>query len=375
LLYGTYQNLLTHQREAYLLGPFAGYSYGVWDYLDVNWDYFNLQAQQQLIVGPHTLIMGGDYFDGSEKVRYANVTRVLEGGRVLGTYPSVLWLRPPERSYSLYILDYWRLSPRLLMELGLFRDFAKNVRLGYLEPVSRSGWNPRFGVNVFVNHGHTLRFVAQQHLNTHLILQPLLVPGEVAGFPWLLDTKQGAMVREAGAAWEAQWDDRTFSVLRFTALRVNTPEFFTGISDKPFIGWSNWKRWQGSLTVNRILTTSLGLTLGVTGTRVMPDHNFAPALEPYTEIDGLLGLSFLTPRGWQGGVRALLVHQNLKNRDNNLFALVNLRFGKELADKRGLISLEVHNLLNRRFTYFLEPMRDPEFYPARRLLLRCAFYF
>ncbi len=71
------------------------------------------------------------------------------------------------------------------------------------------------------------------------------------------------------------------------------------------------------------------------------------------------------------------MHQNLKDRGNNLFGLVDARFGKELANKRGIVTLEVTNLTNRRFFQALEPGRalDPEFFPARRILFKLALYY
>lgn len=376
LLYGTYQNLLSHQIGVFNQPLGSGVSVRSWDFANVDWDYFDIQAQQQLVLGQHTLIGGFDYFGGSQSFRQNGIQDILVNGQLLFRFPYAQNIRPPERSYTFYLLDYWRLTPWLLAELGVFKDFAKNARYGYPHPLSSSRWSPRFGLNIQLNPRHTIRLALQQHLNTHLILQPLLVPSEVAGFPWPLDSNQGAVVREAGAAWEAQWDDKTYTVLRFGACRVDTPEYVTNmVSGRTFNAWTDWKRYQATLVLNRILTGYLGLTLGVTGKRVMPDQSFQPFLQAYSEVDGLFGLSFLTPTGWQGGMRTFLVHQNLRGRDNNLFALVNLRFGKELANKRGLVSLEVQNLFNRHFTYFLEPMRDPEFYPARRLMFRVALYF
>ena len=150
------------------------------------------------------------------------------------------------------------------------------------------------------------------------------------------------------------------------------------------------RRYQASLFLNRILTNSLGLTLGVTGKRVILDAsyrdplNFGIAglhrpLDPFTEVNGLLGLAFLTPNGWQGGIRTRLVYQYLKGRDaDNLFALVSLRFGKELANKRGLITIEVQNLFNRHFDYLIEPRRafiPDELFPARRIIGKFQLWF
>jgi hypothetical protein len=206
----------------------------------------------------------------------------------------------------------------------------------------------------------------------------------VAGLPWVEDVLPGAEVRQLGASWEAQWDKKTFTVLRFAATRASVPRYFTAFPEEAdpynYIGWKTWRRYEGDLFLNRILTNWLGLRMGFIGKRVFPDQSFAASnnLEAYTELNGLVGLSFLTPRGWQGGITNRVVYQYVRQRSTELFNITNLRFGKELANKRGLISLEVQNLFNRHFYYRLEPsyyVYTPDFYPARRFIGKIQLWF
>ncbi len=95
-------------------------------------------------------------------------------------------------------------------------------------------------------------------------------------------------------------------------------------------------------------------------------------------MNWLLGLNFLTPKGWQGGITNRLVYQYVRNRSTEFFDIVNLRFGKELANKRGLITVEVQNLFNRHFFYRLQPtyyVDTPDFYPARRFIGKIQLWF
>jgi hypothetical protein len=223
-----------------------------------------------------------------------------------------------------------------------------------------------------------------RYLDTHQIQAPFLVPTEVAGVPWVEDVLPGSEVRQIGASWEAQWDRKTFTALRLNATRVGTPRFFgSALPDGTpynYIGWRTWRRYEGSLYLNRILTNALGLRLGFIGKRVFPDESFRDLnnLDAYTELNWLAGLSFLTPKGWQGSVTNRLVYQYVRNRSTELFDIVNLRFGKELANKRGLITFEVQNLFNRHFFYRLEPsyyVYTPDFYPARRFIGKIQLWF
>jgi tetratricopeptide (TPR) repeat protein len=347
----------------------------------------NLQLQGQLILGKHTLLGGYDYFTGPlsyhERV-VQNLLIPMEQTFVLPLGTFYAFTGPADRTYSLYLLDYWRVTPWMLIEMGLFRDVS---RIGsYLDPrtINNYLWSPRLGFNFQIGPKHTLRLGLMRYLDTHQILAPLLVPTEVAGLPWVEDVLPGAEVRQLGASWEAQWDKKTFTVLRFAATRASVPRYFTAFPEEAdpynYIGWKTWRRYEGDLFLNRILTNWLGLRMGFIGKRVFPDQSFAASnnLEAYTELNGLVGLSFLTPRGWQGGITNRVVYQYVRQRSTELFNITNLRFGKELANKRGLISLEVQNLFNRHFYYRLEPsyyVYTPDFYPARRFIGKIQLWF
>jgi tetratricopeptide (TPR) repeat protein len=328
----------------------------------------NVQFQQYLTWGRHSFIAGFDYFN-------AKVTQGFKFDPLSINFE----FRPPNWSYSFYLLDYWRMTPNLVVELGVFKDFTKDVVVGFPGTLYNSLWSPRFGVNYqfrVADTQHTLRLALERHLTTHFTAQPLLVPSEIASFTWALDGYPGAEVRQAGAAWESQWNPKTFTTLRLDALRVANPYF----NDNSNPVWYMWKRYQASLALNRILTQSLGLSLAVIGKRFVPDPSLQFVadfnnLQAYSEIDASLGLSYLHPQGWLAGVKTFLVQQYLKGRADNPFGLVNLRLGRELPNKRGLILFNVNNLFNRHFYYALEPRRDIEFFPARTFLFRLALYF
>jgi len=357
-----------------LFNPYLGFGK---EFVDQDREFNNVQAQSLMVLGKHTFIGGFDYFN----CNFSNRLNAF-GNFVVNAYGANLKLdlRPPWWSYSFYLLDYWKLTPNLIIELGLFKDFIKNPSDKNTSSfdftsgnIYTSRWNPRFGLNYLFKTGqtqHTLRLAAFQASAPHFF-QPILVPSDVAGFPSVIDAGVGSEIRSVGGAWEAQWGPKTFSTLRLDALRLTTP-VLDGLDNK---SWSQFKRYQASLTLNRILLPSLGLSLGVKAKRVIPDLSFQPDLLDYSEIDYTLGLSYLHRDGWLAGVKTTLMQQFLKDRADNLFGLVNLRVGRELPRKRGLVTFEVDNLLNRRFVYILEPNRDQEFFPSRMYIFRAALYF
>jgi tetratricopeptide (TPR) repeat protein len=358
----------------------------------------NIQAQQQLrasFLGQHSLTAGFDYLTGpgvSQRENQLTLLNINTSALVPFGFPPTTSqtnslqsdFRPPQWNYSFYLTDYWRPFKDLVVELGLFKDFNKAVTPYFQENTYTSSWNPRFGVNYQFGVGDTqqvLRAAVGRYLNTHLITQALLVPAETASFPWAIDSSSGTEIRQAGAAWESQWNAKTFTVLRLNALRVSTPTFYidqnTG-ADEPM--WQTWKRYQASFVLNRILVTSLGLSLGVMGKRVIPDLSYEDTdnLRAFSEFNAFVGLAYLHPQGWLAQITPLLVQQNGITAGHTAdvpFVILNLTMGREFPNKSGFALVEIQNLFNRRPFYSLEPARDLEFSNQRRFLFRIAFYF
>ncbi len=355
------------------------------------------QYQRLSFLGQHSLIGGFDYLTGGPGIsqRY-NATEIQT---LFTSPPFVVPLqtqtdsRSPQWNYSFYLLDYWRPYKNLVLELGLFKDFNKTVIPFFQDNVYQSTWSPRLGVNYqFRVNGtqHVLRAAVGRFMNNHFLTQPLLVPSETAGFPFAVDSRSGTEIRQAGGSWEAQWDPKTFTVLRLAALRLATPSFLTltdpntGTSfDQPI--WETWKRYQASLILNRILCNSLGLSAGVMGKRVIPDLGFESTnilnftnLRGYSEFNAFIGLAYLHPQGWLARIKPLLVQQYgdiTGHKADNPFVMLNLTFGRDFPNKRGFALFEIQNLLNRRPFYTVEPDRDLEFSNNRRFLFRLGLYF
>ena len=260
--------------------------------------------------------------------------------------------------------------------------------------VYQSRWSPRLGANYqFGVNGtqHVLRAAVGRFMNNHLLTQPLLVPSETAGFPFAIDSFSGTEIRQAGGSWEAQWNPKTFTVLRLAALRLTNPSFLTlndaatgATFDQPM--WQTWKRYQASLVLNRILFDSLGLSAGVMGKRVIPDLSFDGIIYPnnninlrgFSEFNAFLGLAYLHPQGWLARIKPLLVQQYgdiTGHKADNPFVVLNLTLGRDFPNKRGFALFEFQNLFNRRSFYTVEPDRDLEFSNQRRFLFRLGLYF
>jgi tetratricopeptide (TPR) repeat protein len=357
----------------------------------------NFQAQQYLrlsFAGQHSLIGGVDYFTApgiNQRIFQNDLINIDTSALVPFGFPAALTQEshditaffPPQWSYSFYVLDYWRMLQNLVVELGLSKDFNKGVSHFFQRNIYTSSWNPRFGINYQFGIGGTqqvLRGAVGRYLNTHFLNQPLLMPAETAGFLWPIDSHTGTEIRQAGVSWEAQWNPKTFTVLRLSGLRLSTPTFATEDNGFEASIWQTWKKYQVSFVVNRILATSLGLSAGVLGKRVIPDLSYEATdnLRGYSEFNAFAELAYLNRQGWLARIRPLLVQQygdNYGHQADNPFVIFNLTVGRDFPNKRGFALFEIQNLFNRHPFYSLEPFRDLEFSNQRRFLFRVGFYF
>lgn len=343
-------------------------------------EHYNLQFQQQVVLGSHTFLGGVNYFSGTFNNRSEQIFDFL----LRGTNLSLTALfkddfQPPDRALSFYLLDYWRLKPNLIAELGLFYDSAKVHRAGFPQSINLVRWSPQFGLNWLATPQHTFRLALSRHLNTQTAA-PSLIPQDVAGFPWQVNIDDGALLREAGLAWEAQWTPRTFSVLRLSGLRVDSPQYDVSFNDLDgHQVWLGYKKYTASVALNHILTPSLGLAVGSFFNRVFFDEGSQRLLDArfqnYTESTSFAALNFLHRTGWFFGVNGTLTYQHLRDRNDPLFGLMDVRLGKYFDNKRGLLSLEVTNLFNRSFFYLKAPVFLDTSFPERRALLRLQLWF
>jgi tetratricopeptide (TPR) repeat protein len=184
-----YDNLgTTSQTLPYLWGPYTFpflppgwslYDRGVISY-DQNLslhtnnlvEFYNPQVQHMLMLGKHTFLAGVDYFRGKMDYRLLNVLQTylrdftygnetllfdnngnfIFSGPFQDPYVIPLDLRetqtfskrfqPPKWSYTIYLLDYWRLTSNLILELGVTHEAAKTPNEGWDAPTTRTAGTP-----------------------------------------------------------------------------------------------------------------------------------------------------------------------------------------------------------------------------------------
>jgi tetratricopeptide (TPR) repeat protein len=348
--------------------------------------FMSLQAQQQLVLGDHTLLVGGDYFSG--ELDYLRKSRDFYAyyGQLVTDNATRSHYNPADRAGSVYAMDYWKLAPGVVAELGLGYDAVESSRFGWPDPIKRQLVSPRVGLNWQMADDHILRLAFQRYLNTHTIFQSVIAPSEVAGFPGRLNADDGSAVTELGAGWEAQWDDSTFTVARLYYHRVLNPQY------DPLAAYTreidvDVSRYMLTLGVNRILTPSLGLSAFGVAKRLLPEESTARRYpeNDFFEADGVLALNYLHASGLGAGLSGTLVHQyyfdnRYKNvlgerRTETCFGLLDARVSWQFPGKRGFVSVEGKNLTATRFTYQREAVALDAIYPDRQFVFKLGWYF
>ncbi len=365
--------------------PFSYYDYGT-TYRRTIEDFKNIQLQQQLKVGDHTFIAGFDYLTGYLKYFYRDTGAFVYPDLSNFTFPYTIIndYNPPDRSTSIYVRDYWRICPQLLVELGVSGDFVSSSRFDFPNSISSDTPNGLFGLDYEIDKSNTLRFAFQSYVNGHSLLNSSIAPSEVAGFPSQLNADDGSNVKELGFAWESQWNQKTFSVLRVLADRIENPQYDVSSN----IVDSRSERAGGSFTINRLLSPCLGLSAGVSGKVVrLASPSDTPFIKgDFSEIDGAVTLSYMNPSGWFGSISDTVAYQDLNGlSDKSLapkqarlgdpFNLVNIAFGKYFDGKRGFVSVGITNVFNQHFFYETEPVALWSFYPDRSVIGTVGVFF
>jgi tetratricopeptide (TPR) repeat protein len=361
----------------------------VWSYYHrYIWDFNNIQLQQQVNTGNHNIMAGLDYFTG-----YLHYNQ--HDTWVFDSFPPVvsnLNFTPGDRATTGYVRDYWSISPKLVVELGISADVISSSREGFPDSISSSTINPSVGLNYEIDKSNTLRLAYQSYATSDSNFVSNLAPAEVAGFPSQVNTEDGSKVKELGFSWESQWNPKMFTVLSLQAYRVDDPQYegeYEVLIHSNVIDYRT-ERVQGSYTVNCLLSSSLGLSTGVAGKIVSlddPTHNFLTG--NFNEISGNVALSYMHQSGWFASIKDTLVYQDLGGLSDkglaqeqaelgNPFNLVDVNIGKYFNNKRGWAQLTITNIFNEHYSYTTEPAAlwwSYPFYPDRQIMFRLGFNF
>jgi len=275
---------------------------------------------------------------------------------------------------SAYIYSNFTLYKGLSWTLGINYDELDDRALEINEV------HPKAGFQLDIARGVQIRLAYLETVKRSLIVQQSIEPTQVAGFNQLYDDKNGTKATQRGIAVDVKLTSSLSSGLEFTRRDLEIPEFsgnsvnFETRRDDlyhiylfwlPSSYWSLNMEYQLSKIDN---TTGLGPTkLNTTRTPISIRYNH--------------------PVGFYSDLRITLVKQEVELPSASFFAqteesftIVDLAFGYRLSKRRGMVSLEINNLLDEEFiyqdlNYTRSEAINPRYIPERTVMARLTLSF
>jgi outer membrane receptor protein involved in Fe transport len=275
---------------------------------------------------------------------------------------------------------YFELPKRLLWTLGLaIDDYAA-------QDLHQLTISPKLGLQWDLHDHLRLRLAAFRETRPALVANRTIRPTQVAGFNELQDDPDGTVGWSFGAALDAKITDTLFAGLEISGRRLREPVFLLGdgrysLEDRnerllrSYLDWTPFSEWAVAAEVE--FDTY--------------DSRPSAVVDLPTEVETLsvpLSVRWFSPVGLFAGLTTTFVHQTVdrqggfaeEGRDN--FALIDVAAGYRFPNRRGLVSLEVRNLLDSDFRYqddsFREFTNEPSvgpYIPERSLIGRLTVNF
>lgn len=234
-------------------------------------------------------------------------------------------------------------------------------------------FNPKLGLQWKILDGLRLRAVALKSLKRELIVEQTLEPTQVAGFNQFFDDFNGTRAKMYGAGLDATFKGHLFAGVEATRRALTVPNPDTPVNENLYRGYSYWalnSNWalSGEARFERVKLDPLvfGLEFDRLSTASVP-----------------LTIRYFNPQGIFANLGPTFVRQNVHFPDpgsdqlSNRFTVVDAAVGYRLPKRRGIVSLEGKNLLDKKFNFqdldFLtsDSFRvSRPFLPQRTILLR-----
>jgi outer membrane receptor protein involved in Fe transport len=281
-------------------------------------------------------------------------------------------------SANVYAYGHLGQPSRARLVLGLSVDYLES-RDATASPEDTE-INPKLGAVLPVGPGTTLRFAAFRGMKRLPSVNASVEPTSVAGFNQVFDDLSRTVFSRYGAAVDQVWGKRHFAGLEATRRNLRIPDAIVSGTDEKRIEWLHRAYWSWLVTPR--LAAGAELRAEKLERENLPPSG--PVLVP-VKLDTKalpLTLTYHAPSGLFARARASFVYQKVFSRDGlggesqqrERFSVVDLSIGMRLPGRRGLVSLEVNNLLDESFAYrdtaFEGEPRVPLYAPERTVFAR-----
>jgi Flp pilus assembly protein TadD len=303
-----------------------------------------VETQYLAEAGRASYIAGLGYFSGQTDIYY----RLL-----LGQFPLVdvkSTLRIHHANAYLYTLIH--ATGGVMLTLGGSEDRYRDETLGH-----RNQFNPKLGLMWDMSPETTLRLAGLRSMNRELVSNQTIEPTQVAGFQQFFQDQVAADSKLYGIGVDHKFSGKIFSGMEFTKRNVTVPKLSVGTANveessrrfrtvRAYLNWTPFSRVTTSVEYYRERYSN-EKTGAKTKTQRLP-----------------LGVKFFHPGGFFTGLTGSYVVQtglyvdptsapgDLAPPMSSHFWVVDGTIGYRFPRRRGIISLSVRNLTDRRFRMY-----------------------
>ncbi len=336
-----------------------------------------------------TLKQKGRQFEGQYLFQTDNINAIIGGGinRVKDTknirfgpfnFPS----QETSRHENGYVYTNITAPSRITWTLGVSYD-SMDIRAREVKKVS-----PKVGGQWTVLNGVQLRAAYLQSVKRIIVVDQTIELTQVAGFNQFFDDPDGSESERYGIGLDVTLSPTVFGGVEFSRRDLEVPvnlgggntQFFDRREDivRGYFYWAFCKYWAFSTEAiyERFQRSSQDPSV------FLPP---VPQRVPSTvrTLSVPLAARFFHPGGFFGELGGIFVNQKIDpppgstfSPDSDRFFLVNAAFGYRFPARRGIISLEAKNLLDKKFFYQDVNIHSPRedissaFIPDRTVLIR-----
>ncbi len=285
------------------------------------------------------------------------------------------------RQDSAYLYTHLTFPKNLIWTLGLgYYTFENNL-------LNLGEWSPKLGLEWQIKPGLRLRLAAFETLKRTLVAQQTIEPTQIAGFNQFFDDFNGTQTRRYGLGLDAVPTPGLYTGLEASRRELVIPQEIAGITSP---GIFLAQRREDLLTAYLYWTPRPRWALGAKYRVETIERLNDPGTDDPLRVDTRslpLNARYFHPSGWFAGLGATYVNQRIKpppggdlSITNDRFWLVDAVLGYRLPRRRGIVSLEARNLLDKDFLYqdldfHTSEARGPDMTPERTVVGRLILSF
>ena len=280
-----------------------------------------------------------------------------------------------QRSRNAYVYSHIGRPSSYRLVLGLAVDHAENTDPAIAR--SDTQLNPKLGAILPISSATTVRLAAFRGLKRLPSANPTIEPTQVAGFNQIFDGVTQTRFWRYGAGIDHSWSRRLHGGLELTQRDLEVP-FNVNFPVE------HRREWLHSAYLSQLIGDRIALGAEARLERI--DRTPTGNLLTPTQMDTRslpLTATYHQPSGFFARARLTFVDQEIESPDatgargerrNEGFKVFDLSFGQRLPRRWGLMSLDIKNVFNEKFSYqdttFEGFPRVPQYAPERAFYAR-----